>query len=180
MSEEQAHVQFEAEKEGLRPWAPHPHALPPRASTPHPAARPATVAKSTSTASKKAAVTTVNDGKRAQTPNPDPAPAATATDDEATPVQAVPLEATWAEHFAKHAEKRPPRVRSKSIVRCQAASTHQPGSYHYGDYALQADGAALEARRAVRAARSEGTCSPGSRLGSDYFTAPEDASEDSE
>ncbi|PYI15470.1 hypothetical protein BO86DRAFT_453747 [Aspergillus japonicus CBS 114.51] len=180
MSEEQAHVQFEAEKEGMRPWAPHPHALPPRASTPHPAARPATVAKSTSAASKRAA-TTVTDGKGAPNPNPAPAPApaATATDDEATPVQAVPLEATWAEHFAKHAETRPRRVRSKSIVRCQA-STHHPGSYHYGDYALQADGAALEARRAVRAARSEGTCSPGSRLGSDYFTAPEDASEDSE
>ncbi|PYH82817.1 hypothetical protein BO82DRAFT_391346 [Aspergillus uvarum CBS 121591] len=176
MSEEQAHVQFGAEKEGLRPRAPHPHTLPPRASTPHPAGRPATVAKSTGAASKRAAVT-VTDGKGAQNPNFDPA--ATATNDEATPVQTVPREATWAEHFAKNVETRPPRVRSKSIARCQS-STHQPGGYHYGDYALQTDGAALEARRAVRVARTEGTCSPGPRLGSDYFTAPEDASEDSE
>ncbi|OJK05041.1 hypothetical protein ASPACDRAFT_1884636 [Aspergillus aculeatus ATCC 16872] len=178
MSEEQAHIQWEAEKKGQHPHAPHPHALPPRPSTPHPAARLAPVASATNSASKKAVVSVTTNGEEAQDPNPDPA--ATSTDDEATPVQTVPLEATWAEHFAKHAETRSPRVQPKSLVRCQSSSTHQPGGYHYGDYAVQADRAALEAPRAVRAARSEGTCSPGSGLASDYFTAPEDAGEDSD
>ncbi|RAH64190.1 uncharacterized protein BO66DRAFT_406608 [Aspergillus aculeatinus CBS 121060] len=175
MSEEQAHVQWEAERKGQHPHAPHPHALPTRPSTPHPAAR---LAPANKTSSKKAVVSVTTGGEEAQKPNPDPA--APATDDEATPVQTVPLEATWAEHFAKHAETpRPPRVRPKGLVRC-LSSTHQPGGYHYGDYAVQADGAALEAPRAVRAARSEGTCSPSSGLATDYFTAPEDAGEDSD